>query len=273
MIEIKELTTVDSLSEVSEIEEKVWGMAPLPVHQTLTAVKNGGLVIGAYDQNRLIGFSYGFAGFKDGKTYLCSHMLGIGEAYRSKKIGEKLKQKQRERAIAKGYTEMHWTYDPLETRNAYLNLTKLNGICSTYMEDAYGQMKDGINEGLPSDRFEIHWHLTSPYVTEHHHIDVSNAVYLNNVAYDEDHLPVFTEVAYDALDADSYIVKVPKEFQDLKHQNQSLALDWRYKTRYLFQKLFQAGYAAVALEPGEGIAEYTFIKKETINLEALTNED
>ena len=138
MIEIKELTTIEELKALKHIEKAVWDMDPLPTHQTLTAVKNGGLVIGAYDGENLIGFSYGFAGFSGSQTYLCSHMLGIIDNYRSKKIGEKLKQKQRQVALRKGYSKMHWTFDPLETRNAYLNLSKLRGIVDVYIEDAYG---------------------------------------------------------------------------------------------------------------------------------------
>ena len=147
MITLKELTNIEELEQLEIIEQNVWGMESLPVHQTLTAVKNGGIIVGAFDSNRIIGFSYGFAGFKDDQVYLCSHMLGIETEYRSKKIGEQLKKKQLEIAQQKGYTEIHWTYDPLETRNGYLNLSKLNGISSVYMENAYGEMKDGLNKG------------------------------------------------------------------------------------------------------------------------------
>lgn len=139
MVVIRELTTLAEMEEVQVIEHKVWGIPPIPTYQTLTAVKNGGIMIGAYDGDKMVGFSYGFPGFKDGKIYLCSHMLGIDTAYRSQGIGERLKWKQREIAIAKGYDRMHWTYDPLETRNGYLNLTKLNGICDTYIENSKGR--------------------------------------------------------------------------------------------------------------------------------------
>lgn len=265
MVEFKSLRTVQALSEISKIEASVWGIDPLPVHQTLTAVKNGGIVIGAYDNNEMIGFSYGFPGFKDNKVYLCSHMLGIDARYRSKKIGEQMKERQRAAAVEKGYSEMHWTFDPLETRNAYLNLTKLNGISFTYLENAYGDMKDGINQGLPSDRFEVHWFLTSPHVTEKHSIDTEGAVDLNSVSY-ETGLPVSNEMPYHLLNEKAYAVKVPKAFQELKHSNHALALDWRYKTRALFTTLFNNGYAAVHLGLTEDCAVYTFVKKDTLNL-------
>lgn len=267
-MEIRVLETIDALSEISRIEETVWGMPPLPVHQTLTAVKNGGLVIAAYDADRIIGFSYGFAGFKDGRVYLCSHMLGIDEGYRSQKIGEKLKRKQRESSVEKGYEEIRWTYDPLETRNAFLNLTKLNGVCTTYIEDAYGEMKDGINRGLPSDRFEVHWHINSPHVQKPYVHDTSGTVKLNDISYNAAGLPVCEEVSYNDLEKHSYAIKVPKDFQNLKKHDTSLALYWRYRTRTLFQALFKAGYAAVNLEVLEKEAVYIFVKKDSLNLKS-----
>jgi predicted GNAT superfamily acetyltransferase len=181
MIETRELKTIAEMEQVQELENKVWGAEIVPTHQTLTAVKNGGIIVGAFAGQQLVGFSYGFAGFHNGKSYLCSHMLGIDQPYRSKGIGAMLKLKQREIAIEKGYDRMQWTYDPLETRNAYLNLTKLNGICDTYIENCYGEMKDGLNKGLPSDRFEIHWHLTSPYVIDKQLPNIENPVTLSRL--------------------------------------------------------------------------------------------
>ncbi|MBH9788269.1 GNAT family N-acetyltransferase, partial [Clostridioides difficile] len=88
---------------------------------------------------------------------------------------EKLKYEQRAIAIERGYDLMVWTFDPLETRNAYLNLSKLKGICYTYIENCYGEMQDGFNKGLPSDRFEVSWHLTSDYVVNDITIEVADA--------------------------------------------------------------------------------------------------
>lgn len=265
MIEIKELKTLAELEEVGDIEDKVWGMPALPTHQTLTAVKNGGIVVGAYDGDKLIGFSYGFPGFKNGHTYLCSHMLGIDEAYRSRKIGEQLKWKQCAVALDKGYTEMHWTFDPLETRNAYLNLSKLNGICHTYIENAYGDMKDGINKGIPSDRFEIHWHLDSTHVKEKIEVVIDSAVQINKTTFQNGLLKFLSSIE-GQYTADVYSLNVPKDFQKLKQSNHEAALEWRYKTRSIFQDLFSSNYTAVKLIPGEHLATYIFVKKETLQL-------
>lgn len=254
------------MEQIQELESKVWGTAPIPTHQTLTAVKNGGIMIGAYDGEKLIGFSYGFAGFQNGKGYLCSHMLGIEESYRSQGIGEMLKRKQREIAIEKGYDRMQWTYDPLETRNGYLNLTKLNGICDTYIENCYGEMNDGFNKGLPSDRFEVHWHLTSPYVARKQAPNIENPVPISTLSFNDAGLPKFVPGNVEELTEKVYSLAVPSNFQKLKATSQELAMDWRFQTRRQFQRLFRAGYAAVRLQPYIKHAEYFFVKKETLEL-------
>lgn len=267
MAVIKELKTMDELAMVQDIEQQIWEQVPVPLHQTYTAVKNGGIMLGAFEGGDIVGFSYGFAGFKDGKTFLCSHMLGIRPAHRSRKIGEQLKWRQREIAIAKGYNLIRWTFDPLETRNAYLNLTKLNGICNTYIENCYGEMKDGINKGLPSDRFEVNWHLESPHVSVRPRQAPEDAVPLNAVGENGSGLPVYTEGEVGDLDAPAYALAVPKEFQQLKADDPGLALDWRMKTREKFGSLFTAGYSAVHLQPYEFHAEYVFVKTGDLRLE------
>lgn len=263
---IKELKTMDELKLMQQIESRIWEMSPIPLHQTFTAVKNGGIVLAAFEKGGIIGFCYGFAGFKNGESYLCSHMLAIDPEYRSRNVGAKLKMRQREVAIDKGYDLMTWTYDPLETRNAYLNLTKLNAVCNTYIENCYGEMTDGMNKGLPSDRFEVHWHLKSDYLSEDEPFDVSGAVPLNIVRNNSGGLLEFVSDDHNELNARAYSLAVPKNFQKLKSENPSLALDWRLKTREKFQELFLAGYSAVHLVPYDGHAEYIFLKIGDLNL-------
>lgn len=254
------------MAQVQQLEVAVWKTTPLPTHQTLTAIKHGGIIVGAYDKDKLVGFSYGFSAFKEGKPYLCSHMLGIDEQYRSQRIGEKLKFAQRDIALAKGYDLMVWTYDPLETRNGYLNLTKLNGICDTYVENCYGEMEDGFNKGLPSDRFEIHWYINSDYVKHKPAITYTNAVPLAEVTFDEQGLPHLKKLPTKPLTGAAYSLPVPKDFQQLKTQDAALAREWRFTTRECFTRLFIAGYAAIRLEQHEQWNTYIFVKKQTLPL-------
>lgn len=272
-MKIKQLKTIEEMEQVQELERRVWNMEPIPTHQTLTAVKNGGIMVGAYDGEKLIGFSYGFPGFQNGKVYLCSHMLGIDENYRSQQIGEQLKQAQRKIAIEKGYSKMHWTYDPLETRNGYLNLTKLNGICHTYIENCYGEMKDGLNKGLPSDRFEVHWHLTSEYVEKKLDPVTETPEPLGEILFDEQGLPTLKVGQIEHLTKNAYSLPVPSNFQQIKATSQNHAYHWRMETRNIFQTLFQKGYTAVRVQKQEQWNEYIFVKKNTLNLGGISNEN
>lgn len=273
MMIIKELKTLEEMQQVQLLEKKVWKMEPIPTHQTLTAVKNGGIMVGAYDGEQLIGFSYGFPGFKDGKVYLCSHMLGIDENYRSRGIGEQLKQAQRKLAIEKGYKEIHWTYDPLEIRNGYLNLTKLNGICNTYIENCYGEMQDNFNKGLPSDRFEVHWHITSDYVEKKIDPVTEEPESLGEIQFDEKGLPTLNLAPLNSLTKSVYSLPVPLNFQQLKSESINHALHWRMETRKVFEWLFNQGYTAVRIQNKPKWNEYIFVKNSMLNLGGNDHEN
>lgn len=162
---IRTLTPADDLSGVMAVQYATWGHDDAVVpHQIVAAMRNGGIVIGAYYGTHMVGFSYGFPGYKDGKAYLCSHMLAVLPEYRYHGLGRQLKLAQRQAALEKGYELVTWTYDPLQAPNARLNLAKLGAVARTYVPDYYGAMSDAINAGLPSDRFVVEWHLQSPRV-------------------------------------------------------------------------------------------------------------
>lgn len=270
MIKYQSLKTMDDMIRVSELEKEVWGMSPIPTHQTLTAVKNGGIVVGAFDGEQLVGFSYGFAGFKNQKVALCSHMLGIADAYRSQGIGEGLKHVQKEEALKLGYDLMNWTFDPLQTRNAYLNLTKLHGVCDTYVQDCYGKMEDGLNGGLPSDRFQIDWWLASDYVNQYVKPQLPTAVALEIWTVNEVGMPIVDESFDETLlyEAAVYTVPVPSDIAALKEKDLAVALAWRLATRKIFQTLFAQGYTAIQLDQTENsmIYNYMLVKKNTLNI-------
>ena len=266
-LKIREIKSIPELEKVQQLEVEVWGHPPIPIHQTLTTIKNGGIVVGAFDGDKLVGVSYSFPGFKNGKVYLTSHILGISNVVREQGIGEALKWEQRKIAIERGYDMMLWTYDPLETRNGYLNLTKLQAICDSYIENCYGEMQDGLNKGLPSDRFEVNWHLTSQYVEKEVTNDLTRAIVVAPYKLNELNFPVLAEVNSQlTLEEDVYLLPVPQNFQFLKATDPKLALDWRMKTRVLIQKLFSKGYAAVRLEKGKDVHYYVFIKRDLIEL-------
>lgn len=267
-IVIRKLTTIEDMRLVQPLEQKVWDANPIPIHQTFTAVKSGGLVIGAFMGDEIVGFSYSFPGFENGKTFLCSHMLGIHPDYQLMGIGKQLKDEQLKLAVEMGYELITWTFDPLESRNAYLNTTKLYGICSTYLENWYGEMEDGLNKGLPSDRFKIEWWISSERVGGQWNpqnlsyarpFTVGQSVKGNPaLLLDEKEIP---------SDSEGVEIPVPEHYQLIKKSEPELALDWRMKIRTIFQTLFASGYALTGVNRStEGVHYYQVVKRETIPL-------
>jgi predicted GNAT superfamily acetyltransferase len=272
VIEIRELTSNTELTLVQNLEHEIWNMDPLPLHQTITASQNGGLVLGAYFKEELVGFSYSFAGFNKGQSYLCSHMLGIHQEHREKGIGARLKQVQKEIALEMGYDLIVWTYDPLETRNGYLNLSKLQAICETYVENCYGEMEDKLNSGLPTDRFKVEWWINSSHVINQQTIKKDPAQSTFQWETTTDHLPKLTNIedglrGVANIDA-PVLVPVPANFQQLKRLNNNLAIDWRFKTREIFQTLFAKGYAIVSLQKSENepVHFYVLVPKKHLEI-------
>lgn len=256
-VSIRNLQTVTELEKVRELEALIWSLEDsVPVNQTVAAVKNGGFVLGAFLHDKLIGFQYSFPGFDGTKVYLCSHSLGIHPDYRAFGVGEKLKWAQKMTALLKGYDLITWTYDPLETVNANLNLHKLGGVCSTYMEDVYGEMNDGLNSGIATDRFLIEWRLKSESVKRDLDRDALHVIkteqFNGNLTPKEIHM----SLAHDTL-----FVSVPGNFQTIKTENFSLAKQWREATRKVFIHYFKEGYIATDLLKEKQNHYYYVLKK------------
>jgi predicted GNAT superfamily acetyltransferase len=238
-LEIRSLETPAELEEVRSLESLVWSFEDsVPVNQSVAVVKNGGFILGAFLAGELVGFQYSFPGFDGSKVYLCSHSLGIHPDYRKYGIGEKLKRAQKELAAAKGYKLITWTYDPLETVNGNLNLHKLGAKCTAYLEDVYGEMADGLNDGLPTDRFLVEWETGSSHEACAVMTDDLSLV-IKTILAGELLMPGEMDLT---LRDDQLLVPVPGNFQEIKRADFSLALAWRSKTREVFGHFLGAGW-------------------------------
>ena len=168
---IRSLTTLAEFQLCVEMQGAVWGYEDndiVPRRMFLLAQKIGGQVIGAFvgeeHTEKMVGFAFALPAYRDGKAYLHSHMLAVLPEHRNGGLGRRLKVAQREDAIARGIERMEWTYDPLEIKNAYLNISKLGAISRRYEPDFYGQSSSPLQGGLPTDRLYAEWWLTSPRV-------------------------------------------------------------------------------------------------------------
>lgn len=220
-------------------------MEPIPIHQTYTALNNGGIILCAYAHDQMIGYSYSFAGFHNNQSYLCSHMLGILPQYRQKGLGERMKLKQAEIARKIGYSKITWTYDPLESRNAYVNIHKLQAIGAHYKENHYGDLNDALNQGLPTDRIVIEWFLNRKLERNNYENGSSKRNKSNQLITISLDQPMISNNFYkDLTKSDHWVVPIPNNFQGLKKQNIKLAKIWRYTIRQVFLKLFSLGFIA-----------------------------
>lgn len=279
-ISIKILETAEEMQLVEELQRLIWPGSEVdivPAHVLLAASHHGGLVIGAFADElregqpkyhsdslgRLIGFVFGFPGLyftPDGpRPKHHSHMLGVHPDYRNRGLGFRLKRAQWQMVRQQGLDRITWTYDPLLSRNAYLNITKLGAVCNTYLREMYGEMRDQLNIGLPSDRFQVDWWINSQRVNRRlsrkarrqldlAHYSAGGAEVINPTRLDASNLAVpSTEINWPSSGETNektaiLLVEIPADFQSIKAANPTLALEWRMHTRAIFERLFDAGY-------------------------------
>ena len=150
-----------------EIQREVWNFTDeeiVPSRLFVVARKIGGQAIGAFDGDRMVAFALGIPGNRNGHPYMHSHMLAVRPEYRNAGLGRRMKLFQREDALAKGIELMEWTFDPLEIKNAYLNIEKLGAITRRYTINQYGNVSSPLQGGLPTDRLTAEWWLKSKRV-------------------------------------------------------------------------------------------------------------
>src|SRR5271169_6391049 len=149
------------------LQKEVWNFSDaelVPLRMFVVADKVGGQVMGAFDKDVMVGFALSVPGTRTGHVYLHSHMLAVRKDHRNGGLGRRLKLMQREDALARGIELIEWTFDPLEIKNAYLNLEKLGAIARRYNINQYGITSSPLQGGLPSDRLIAEWWLKSKRV-------------------------------------------------------------------------------------------------------------
>lgn len=168
-IEVRLCLDLAELQACVDLQKEVWGFADtdlIPIRMFVVAQKIGGQVIGGFRDGELIAFSLAIPGNRNGHPYLHSHMLAVREQYRNSGVGRRIKLAQREEALKAGIELMEWTFDPLEIKNAYLNLHKLGAIARRYTINQYGISSSPLQGGLPTDRLIAEWWLRSRRVVD-----------------------------------------------------------------------------------------------------------
>jgi predicted GNAT superfamily acetyltransferase len=166
-IELRRCHGIEEFRACVALQKEVWNFTDaelVPLRMFVVADKVGGQVMGAFDGDLMVGFALSVPGTRTGHVYLHSHMLAVRKDHRNSGLGRRLKLMQREDAVARGIELIEWTFDPLEIKNAYLNLEKLGAIARRYNINQYGITSSPLQGGLPSDRLIAEWWLKSKRV-------------------------------------------------------------------------------------------------------------
>lgn len=242
---IRLCTTFEEFTACINLQRAVWQFVDLditPMRSFIITRHSGGMTYGAFDpEGRLLGFAHALAAFdEDLKPYYYSHMLAVEPRLQSAGIGAKLKLAQRDHALHSGIPLIRWTFDPLQSRNAYLNIIKLGGVIREYRMNYYGNAStSALHRGLDTDRLFVEWWVRSQRVS-------------------------YAQKGIRHGGKPEAAVEVPREIEIIKKQDMAEAQRWQAQVRSQFHKLLSEGLYCAGFEadPGGGNSRYLFFKDE-----------
>lgn len=240
-ISIRQITSIAEIHEVEDLQKIVWQVPDIevvPNSQLIAAVKAGGVLLGAFDGEKIVGFAYGFVSYERGQMAHHSHMLAVLPEYRNYNLGEKLKVAQREFVLKQGISIMSWTFDPLQSLNAYFNFNKLGVVSDTYFIDFYGDDAPSFLHQNSTDRLWVIWNLQNEKTVSA--IDFEKVKRL--VQLGENEIPQTFNLVEDE---GQIAIEIPTNINKLQEENNDLAIEWRKATRNAFIEAFGKGYIAM----------------------------
>jgi predicted GNAT superfamily acetyltransferase len=272
--QIVRLNSTEQLKRCEEVQEKIWGSDPIPYTLLRAIQDSGGLVLGAYDdRGEMIGVLVGFLGMKEGRLVHYSHICGVVEEARFRDVGFQLKSEQRRFALSQGLDLVVWTFDPLQGANAYFNLHKLGAVARKYLRNYYGLMEDRLNAGMESDRLLAEWWIRSSRVEaslrgERPFRSVGQLLEQGAelATETEEVAPGLRRLASHALGlkAGALLIEIPESINAIKQRDLGLAIEWRNRTRELFEHYLSRGYVATDLiseKQGEGRRNFYLLER------------
>ena len=248
-IVIRDIDRLAELRAVEALQKDVWGCSDLdvvPLTMLIATREVGAVLIGAYERSDLVGFVYGFPGNEDGRATHHSHMLAVKPTYRNHDLGYQLKLAQREAVLAQGIERITWTFDPLQSLNAYFNFAKLGVIADRYKIDFYGEATSSFLHQLGTDRLWVSWLLNGERVRSRLQGDSQRPVFsadevLTLVQVMPDNAPR-RNVSTKFFGQRHLSIEIPTDINDLQHRTPALAIEWREATRWAFTEALRLGY-------------------------------
>lgn len=270
-IEFRFLHNTQELTQFVDLQCLIWDMSDrnaVPSNIIHAMIIAGGVAIGAYDREQLIGMSMSLPYVKEHVVALWSHMTGVHPAYQSHHIGFELKQMQRKWALENDYKQIRWTFDPLQHGNANFNMAMLGGTANIYHINLYGNQLGNLNAGVPTDRVEIMWQLDDPRVVrlakDREQAPVTTSFPAENFILSVNGEEV-TTAPPDTIDSFQwYFVQIPRDVNELKQTNLQLVRKWQSEIRNMLQHMFKRDCALVdfIIEPERSFYVLGVVDKE-----------
>ncbi len=249
------------------LQEATWGTGfseRVPMALMIVSQRLGGVAAGAFDEDgSLAGFIFGLSGIENGSPVHWSDMLAVRTDCRGRGLGIRLKSYQRDRVLENGIRRMYWTFDPLESQNAYINLARLGIVAREYVENMYGQTDSPLHRGIGTDRFVALWQLDAPRIERRLAEEESPPAIeeLAGVPRVLDGTPTSPSgwpepETREASRADQVLAAIPSSIQALKSASPELAARWREATRSVLQSYLSNGYEVCELIRGARVSYY-----------------
>ena len=250
-IHIREVESEAEFHTVEEIQKEAWGFSDLdvvPMATLIATLHAGGMLLCAFEGERMIGFAYGFPAYEDGIVSVHSHMLAVRSEYRNLRAGFYLKLAQRRSALERGISRITWTFDPLQSLNANLNFARLGVISNRYLVNFYGEASSShLHQGLGTDRLWVMWLLDSDRVKERINRPSQPGSHLSSIdglkllVRNRDGMPELADLA-GKLSEDRCLIEIPQKIASVKERDPAIAIAWREATRAAFLSALEQGF-------------------------------
>ncbi|MAU10191.1 MAG: hypothetical protein CL607_10245 [Anaerolineaceae bacterium] len=254
------LHTADEIAPMRDLEARIWHSGldtTVPGHMMKVVADCGGHVQAAYDGDRMIGFSMGMLSRVHGQWVLWSHMAGVDPDYQAQGIGRQLKLNQRVWALENGFERISWTFNPLLRQNANFNLFVLGGRASTYKINTYGELNDGLNASLPTDRLVADWDLRDDRVGQHAENGPSPLAIEGDVPFvveqGENDEPIIHQPDWSSP---TLAIGIPYDLSRLLREKPEMGREWYEAARASFIPAFERRYVAVDFVRQDGRCWY-----------------
>ena len=243
-VAIRECSSIDDFQQCIDLERAVWkddDVGIMPIRLYMISKACNAPTIGAFEPSgRLVGFVHTMIALMDKNVVYHSHLAAVAEDLRHQDIGFRMKLAQRQHALTAGVPLIIWTFDPLQSRNAHLNINKLGAVIRRYEVNYYSEgLSTVFDSGVPSDRIFAEWWVSSPHVS---------SVLDGNRPY---------------VEPQAESVLVPEDINKVRAGSVQEHRRWRMRVREGFQSALAGGLIVRGFERADGTSRYLLGADET----------